>query len=390
MQFKDIIGQRPLINRLTEVIDSGKVSHAQLFCGRMGYGTLALALAYVQYLNCQNRKHYAEPGTATGLRADSCGECPSCKKIGKMVFSDLHFIFPNAATSKVESKPSSADFYDEFSTFVTENRGYCTTEGWFRYLGVESKQGIINVRDANEIIRLLGLKTYESQYKSAIVWMPEKMNIEASNKLLKTLEEPSSNTLIIMVAENTDRLLSTIVSRTQSVIVHKIDAESLAQALVKSHPELPVETINQAAAAAQGDYLAACEMLGQSEQKAYFAKLFMNWMRQLFKLNMQPLSKTVDEISSLGREQQKQFLRYVLEVVRACFLKNIAGTDAPYTLKFDDQKFTTAFPTMITVNNIEKLENIINESLYSIERNSYSKITFMNLSFVISKLLKNR
>ena len=390
MQFKDIIGQRRLINQLTRIIDDGKVSHAQLFVGNMGYGTLALALAYIQYLNCQNRQHHTITDPERQLAADSCGECPSCKKINSLMYSDLHIIFPNAATKKVDKNQSSEDFQNEFRDYVTVNKGYCSFDGWFRSLGVESKQGIINVRDGKELIRQLSLKTYESDYKTAIVWLPEKMNTETANKLLKTIEEPTGNTLIILVAEERERLLSTIISRTQPINIHAIDSESLAARLAEEHPELPGDDIQKIALAAEGNYLTANEYISQSEQRTHFANIFVNWMRKLFKLDIASLAKTVDEIADLGQEQQKQFLRYVLDIMRACLLKNLTGTDSPYILSFGDEKFTASFPKMITARNIEKLEKDINESLYNISRNAYAKITFMALSFAISKSLKNR
>ncbi len=390
MQFKEIIGQRKLINQLTRIIDSGKVSHAQLFVGNMGYGTLAIAIAYIQYLNCKNRQHYDIGDPDTQLQADSCGECPSCKKINALMHSDLHIIFPNATTKKVDKNPSSAEFQNEFREYVTQSHGYCSFNGWFHHIGAESKQGIINVRDGNDLIRDLSLKTYESDYKSAIVWLPEKMNVVTANKLLKTIEEPYGNTLILLVAEEQDRLLQTILSRTQHINVRRIDTPSLAQRLSAEHPDIPTANITDIATAAEGNCLLANEFVNQSEQQKQFAQLFVDWMRKLFKLDIYNLSKTVDTLGDMGLEQQKQFLNYALDVFRACFLKNTTGKASAYTLSFNDQKFSNSFPKMITVNNIENIENAINNSLFNISRNAYDKIIFMTLSFAISKSLKNR
>lgn len=390
MQFKEIIGQRKLINQLTRVIDQGRVSHAQLFVGNMGYGTLAMALAYTQYLYCQNRQHYNIDDDSLQLQADSCGECPNCKKISSLVHSDLHIVFPNTTTKQVTKNPSSSDFQNEFREYVLANGGYCYFNGWFQNIGVESKQGLINVRDGLELIRQLSLKTYESKYKTAIVWLPEKMNAETSNKLLKTIEEPSENTLILLVAEEHERLLPTIISRTQHINIRRIDDNSIFDRLSSEHPEVPMETLKDIVQSAEGNYLLAKEFVNQSEQQGVFAELFVSWMRKLFKLDMSALAKSVDDICSLGQEQQKQFLRYVLDVLRACFMKTATGMESPYILSFGDEKFAKSFPQMITVRNIEKLEKDINESLYYISRNAYDKIMFMSLSFAISKSLKNR
>lgn len=387
MHFKDIIGQRVLINRLTRIIDSGRISHAQLFLGKNGYGSLALALAYAQYLNCENKVHYTDVDEQTQLRADSCGECASCKKYQQLVHSDLHFIFPNTAVKATDKDVSSKDLMQEFCEYVLENNAYVRLESFFEYLGVEKKQGAINVRDAAEINRILSLKTYESKYKVMVIWMIEKLNITAAPKLLKILEEPTENTIFLLVSENQDKILSTIRSRVQNVPVRKIDEQSMRQYLLQQDilPDCNVDNIVQAA---EGDIIEALNLINKTEQDKLFAELFVTWTRQLFKLQMSSLSQWVDKLHTMGREQQKQFLLYALNSFRACFLKTVVGINLSYQLDFGDEKFNNAFPRMITERNIEGIENVINKTIYTIERNAFSKIAFMDLSFSISKLLK--
>ncbi len=387
MHFKDIIGQRVLINRLTRIIDSGRISHAQLFLGKNGYGSLALALAYAQYLNCENKVHYTDVDEQTQLRADSCGECASCKKYQQLVHSDLHFIFPNTAVKATDKDVSSKDLMQEFREYVLENNAYVRLESFFEYLGVEKKQGAINVRDAAEINRILSLKTYESKYKVMVIWMIEKLNITAAPKLLKILEEPTENTIFLLVSENHDKILSTIRSRVQNVPVRKVDEQSMRQYLLQQDilPDCNVDSIVQAA---EGDIIEALNLINKTEQDKLFAELFVTWTRQLFKLQMSSLSQWVDKLHTMGREQQKQFLLYALNSFRACFLKTVAGINLSYQLDFGDEKFNNAFPRMITERNIEGIENVINKTIYTIERNAFSKIAFMDLSFSISKLLK--
>lgn len=387
MQFKDIIGQRPLINQLTRIIDSGRISHAQLFFGKNGYGSFALAFAYAQYLNCENREHYDIADESTQLRADSCGACPSCKKYQQLVHSDLHFIFPNTTVKSTDKDTSSKDYMAEFRSYMIENNLYARLEPFFEYLGVEKKQGYINVRDANEIIRILSLKTYESKYKVMIIWMIEKLNISAAPKLLKILEEPTENTIFLLVSENQEKILSTIRSRVQMVPVKKIKDHDIEQFLA-THQSMDNYQIEKIAQAAEGDIIEALNIIEQKEQDILFAELFVTWTRQLFKLQMHSLSQWVDRIHTMGREQQKQFLLYALSSFRACFLKTIAGVTLSYQLDFGDEKFNNAFPNMITKKNIEGIENAINKTIYAIERNAFSKIAFMDLSFSISKLLK--
>lgn len=383
MQFKDIVGQRVLINRLTEIIDSGRISHAQLLLGQNGYGTLPLALAYAQYLNCEHRQHFGE---GSDLRADSCGECPSCKKYQQLAHSDLHFIFPTTTNNKVKKDPCSDEFQEDFRQFVLEKGGYVTLDQWYSYIEVENKQGAIYVRDAKSIIDSLSMKAYESAYKVVIIWMVDLLRTDAANKLLKILEEPSPRTLFLLVGEQQERLLSTIISRTQLLRVGKIDDESLLRYLRNENPQITGDLV----AAAEGNLLNAKQLVEQGENEKRYAQMFVTWMRQLFKLNMANLSAWVDEIAGMGREQQKQFLQYAMGSIRACYLKSCAGVEQRYNLQFGDEKFNTAFPHMITPNNIERLDDIFSEAEHAIGRNAYAKIVFMELSFRISKALKKR
>lgn len=352
MQFKDIIGQEVIANSLTEIIDSGRVSHAQLFLGGTSSGSLALAIAYAQYLNCGNRQHFHNHEHGV-LRADSCGTCPSCLKYQQLSHSDLHFYFPTASIQSV-TKPQSSLFQSEFRDFLNSFNQRGTLEQWYDFVGLENKQGMIRELDADDIVRSLSLKSYEGDYKVVIIWMAEKINDVAANKILKNLEEPDPRTLIILVAEQSEKLLSTVISRTQLVKIPSVRS-SLAIS-----PEV--------------------------EQR--FASSYVVWMRQLFKLNMLSLSTWVDEISALNREQQKQFLTYSLQAIRECFLRNNAGM--PQSMDFGDDKFNASFPSMITERNIERLDKAFNNAIFAIERNAYSKITFMELSFSISKALKKR
>lgn len=352
MQFKDIEGQHVLINHLTEIIDSGRVSHAQMFLGPTASGSLALAIAYAQYLNCSNRQHYPE---GSPLRADSCGECPNCRKYRQLIHSDLHLVFPNSATTTVKGNEVCAEsFQEKFREFLNKFNQCGTEDQWYELLDIANKQGLIRERDAANIVKTLSLKSYEGGYKVLIIWLAERMNTPAANELLKTLEEPSEGTLILLVCENRDKMLSTIISRVQTVVVPSIASGFSA------------------------------------EKKAAFGKMFVSWMRLLFKLNMRTLSAWVDQIHTLGREQQKQFLQYSQEAIRACFLKTVAGIALPGELEFGDEKFDTSFPAMITTRNVEKMNDAITDTIYAIERNAYAKISFMQLSFTMSKLIKNR
>lgn len=348
MQFKDIVGQRDVINRMTEIIDSGRISHAQLILGPSEDGSLQLALAYLQYLCCTDRKHYGDGD----LRADSCGCCPSCKKIGQLMHPDLHLFFPTAPTSSVKDNTSAALFQKEFHDYLLESGARGSLNDWLSYLGIENKQAIINVRDAADIISSLSLKSYEGGWKMVVVWMADKMNTQSANELLKTLEEPSPGTVILLTAESDERMLSTIRSRVQTIRMQ------------------PTGNNREAELAEQ------------------FAPLLVAWLRLLFKLKMKELNTQIEQLAALGREQQKLFLKYTIGVMRGCFLNTEASI--PYSIGSGDAKFDAMFPKMITQNNIELVEKALSEAAFAIERNANPKIALMELSFRMSKALKKK
>ena len=337
MQFKDIVGQRVLINKLTEVIDSGRISHAQMFLGRMGYGTMALAVAYVQYLMCEHRIHHGE---GAELRADSCGECPSCKKIQGMMHPDVHFFFPTVNTSKIE-KPSCAEYRSDFHKFLLENNFYVNLNDWYTYSGAENKQGEYRALDSVELIEEVARKSYEGREKVFILWM----------------------------AENDARMLSTVKSRVQTIRVPRI---------LDAH--LPEE--------AEGDYMIARRLENEMQDTTETKRLFVDWMRLLFKLKMAELSQWVESIASIGRERQKLFLNFVMDYMRRSFSQTAANQ--PANLNTGDARFDTMFPSMVTPRNVEQIYESLSEALFSIERNANPKVTFMQLSFQLSKHIKNR
>ena len=347
MQFKDIVGQRDVINRLTEIIDSGRISHAQHIIGEERDGSLQLALAYLQYLCCEHRQHFSDGN----LRADSCGECPSCKKIGTLQHPDLHFVFPNPPNGS--QSVSSEDYMVEFLDFVRSTNAKGTLDDFNQSLSGDVRTSIIRASDAAQIIKVLEMMPYEGGWRMMIIWNAYKMNASAANELLKTLEEPLPNTIILLVDNYDKKLLPTIVSRVQPIVLHRNDHADEEQELARE-----------------------------------YAPLLVAWLRLLFKLKMKELAAQVEKMAAMGREQQKQFLTYALGVMRDCFLKTAAGL--PCSLNSGDEKFDAMFPGMITTNNIEMIDAAFNDALFAIERNAYGKIALMELSFRISKALKKR
>ena len=346
MQFKDIVGQRDIINRLTAVIDSGRVSHAQRIIGDERDGSLQLAWAYLQYLCCEHKQHF-ENGE---LRADSCGECPSCKKISQLVHPDLHFIFPNPPNGS--SNVSAEDYMKEFLDFMLNTHALGTLNDFNDTLSGDVKTSMIRETDAAHLVKVLSMKPYEGGWRMVVIWNADRMNAAAANELLKTLEEPLPMTIILLVDNYDKKLLPTIESRVQTI---KLKAGS-EKSKVEDNPE--------------------------------FAGMLVGWLRMLFKLKMKELSAQVDKMAALNREQLKLFLQYGLGTMRACFLATAAGVECH--LGSGDEKFDSQFPKMITTNNIELIESAFDDAIYAIERNAYAKIALMELSFRISKALKKR
>ena len=342
MQFKDIVGQQDIADRLAAAIDSGRVSHAQMLLGDTSVA-MPMAMAYLQYLCCENRQQ------ADG-HADSCGQCPSCKKISQLMHPDLHLIFPNPPNGS--TAVSAADYQKEYRDFLLQHHAAGSLDQWHAFLSTDVKTSMIRERDAAHIVEVLNLKPYEGGWRMLVIWKPTAMNASAANELLKTLEEPLPGTLILLVDDTDEDLLPTIRSRVQTT-------------------NLPSPNPSR-----------------NPEDTALFAPLIVGWLRMLFKLKMKELAAQVDKMAALNRQQQKQLLAYTASLMRDCFLCSAAGL--PCSLGSGDEKFDAQFPKMITNNNIEAINAALDDALFAIERNANAKIALMELSFRMSKALKKR
>ena len=378
MLFKDIAGHKKIKEKLIYTIKNKRVSHALLFDGPEGNGKLALAIAYAQYLSCTNKKEN-----------DSCGECPSCKKYRKLIHPDLHFVYPVVKTKKT-TKPVSDDYIKEWRTFILE-RPYHAFNPWLEHIGVENQQAGIFAQESSEIIRKLNFKTFEAEYKVMIVWMPEKMNTAASNKLLKMIEEPPPKTLFILVSENRERIIKTILSRTQTIKIPKIDNQSIFDK-IKEKYNFDNEKINEIVRIANGSCLKA-EKAIKSEGEENISENFKNFtdlMRLSYSVEVSGLIKWSEQISKLGRERQKEFINYSLLMLRENFIMNIAPevkNNIVY-LSGKEKQFSDKFCKFIHQNNINHLNNEFNKASRHIERNGYDKLIFLDLALKTAKLLK--
>jgi DNA polymerase-3 subunit delta' len=377
MQFKDVIGQQQVKERLLATVRENRIAHTQLFLGPEGSGNFALAIAFAQYINCQNKQD-----------GDSCGTCPSCVKYSKFAHPDLHFIFPTATTDKVKKNPESKLFQEEWLRFVNAREGYVTQSAWYETLGIGNKQGTIYARDANEIIRLLGFKPYEASVKVVVIFQAERLYPDASNKLLKSLEEPPDNTLIILVAEHYEMILPTVRSRAQLVKVPRLSVEEIRDALARRFPDVEnQEQIDEAAVLSNGNWNLALELMEQSDESEYNFIKFRDWMRLCFRGNdYLGMNEMIQELSRLGREKQKKFLQYGLGVIHNSLFVNQEQLNV-LPVRAAEKDYLQKFAPYVNGANQKEMYELLNEAVYHIERNAHPGILFADLSFRLSALM---
>jgi len=378
MQFKSIIGQQEVKRKLVKSVHENRVAHTQLILGPEGSGSMALAIAFIQYINCKNK-----------TESDSCGVCNSCIKYQKFSHPDLHLYFPSSTNHKVKKDPKSQLFVNEFREYLEQCGAYPTQKGWYTLLGVGNKQGTIYTRDATDIIREMSLKSYEAEYKTFIIWMPERLHESASNKLLKTFEEPPEKTLIILVGERYELLLPTVRSRAQLVKVTKLKDDEIADALF-SKTEATEEEAFQLALTANGNWNLALEAYENVEETQTNFLLFRQWLRLCFRPgNFIELNKLNGELARLGRERQKSFLNYALEIIHNSLQHN-QGNNQLVKKSGEEFEFSEKFAPYINGTNQTEIYKLLNESIYHIERNVHAAILFSDLSLKIGDLLKKK
>ena len=370
MLFKEIIGQNEIKARLLRSVNEGRISHAQLFLGPQGSGSLALAVAYAQYICCSNKKE-----------DDSCGTCSSCVKYNKLIHPDLHFVYPVALSKDVRV---STDVAKEWREAFLDNP-YITLFNWFEQLEAENKQAVIGVEESGEILRKLSLTTYESDYKIMIIWQADKMNAASANKLLKILEEPPDKTLFLLVCESEDQLLRTILSRTQLIKIPKLTDEDITKALIERNGISP-ETADSTAHLADGNYAEALLLINENENAAQNLASFQKLMRASLKFDPKAVLTWIDEVSATGRERQKNFLKYALHIMRESLMISYADTSL-VKLGIEEEEFVKKFSPFIHANNVERFIEELNKAYFHMERNANTKILFMDLAFKFNELL---
>ena len=378
MLFSNILGQTHIKNHLLKSIENGRIPHAQLFVGKTGSGLLPIALAYAQAILCSNH--------AIGSKAhENC-----MNMVANLAHPDLHFVFPVNTTEKIKKNPFSELFMEQWRAFVLENP-YGSLYDWLAFLGIDKKQGNINVDQAKQMLKSLSLKAYEGGHKIMIIWMADRMNTACANKILKLVEEPPQKTVLLLLTEHQQQILGTIQSRCQKLHFPALSEQDISNQLTENKG-VEIKKAKKISSLSHGDYHQALNLLNNLGDDAVFENWFVDWVRTAFKAkgnkdSINALISWSEEIAKQGRETQKKFLGYCLETFRQALLKNyktdsLLFFDAPNT-KFSIEKFAP----FVHQNNIFEISEALEIASYHIERNGNAKIIFTDLSIKLTRLL---
>jgi DNA polymerase III subunit delta' len=372
MLFSNIIGQEDIKDQLIKSVVQNRMSHAIILLAPEGTGGLPLGLAFTQYLVCEDKQ-------ADG----ACGKCQACLKANKYIHPDIHFSYP-VIPRKPGDKPVSTDYAAEWREFIAAHP-YGNAYDWLQFIGAENKQGNITATECQDIIHKLSLKSFESQYKILLMWMPEYLGNEG-NRLLKLIEEPPANTLFLLVAENQEQILATILSRTHLIKVNPLPKEVMVEALI-SRAQIPPAKARQAATIAAGNYREALYLLQNSDDD--YHELLRNWLNYIFTGNRIALQEWVDTVAKMGRENQKQFLRYFINLLEHTLrLKYIDKSQLAFSEEETD--FATKLQKLANLQQMELIMQELDSACYYVERNANAKLLFHALSIKLQYIFKKR
>ncbi len=400
MTFAEVVGQREVIERLKQMVAEDHLPHALMLCGPAGAGKLALATAFACHLLSLRDKQAASDGlfggASSGLFGGASGASPEnfgasddsheSPMLRKLEHPDLHFTFPTIKLPSMGSdhKPISDDFIREWRELLLESP-YFSMDQWLKAIGAENQQAIITAGESDELVRKLSLKSSQGGYKVSVIWLPERMNIECANKLLKLIEEPPSQTAFIMVCQEPDKLLETIRSRVQRIDVRKLDDETIRQALVEQRG-IDEESARRVARLANGSWLRALEQLQSGTENEQFLDLYIQLMRLAYLRNVRELRRWSDTIAAFGREKQKRFLDYMLRMTRENFMYNFQQPELVY-LTQGEEDFARNFARFINEANVLQLYDLLNRCIRDIGQNANAKIVFFDLTLQVIVLL---
>lgn len=377
MNFSRIPGHQEIIDRLLRSVREGRVSHAQLFTGPEGCGSLALALAFAQYVSCENRQE-----------TDSCGTCKSCTKYEKMIHPDLHYVFPVIKKKNSNDEPVSDDYLPWWREFIQQSPFRGITD-WFCKIGSEeSGQGTIYTAESTEIIRKLSLKPFESDFKIMIIWLPERMNPTSANKLLKLIEEPPDKTLFLLVSDEPDKILPTILSRCQLVKIPAFKSDEIKSYLRSTYGTTENEA-SKVSLLARGSLLKAICIVEKDESASQYLDNFRTLMRHAWKRDVVSLIEWSEKNASAGRESQKNFLEYSLRLLRENLMLSLKQVKNELVFLSDEEaSFSEKFHPFINPENCKSLAEEFNIAAMHIEGNGYAKLVFLDLALKVTRLIR--
>ena len=382
MQFKDVLADKALKQKLIDLARSGRAAHAQFFLAQPGSHALALAVAYGQYLCCE---HPTE--------TDSCGECPSCKQYAKLSHPDLHLYFPNCTTKSVKKDPDSAQLASEFKDFVLKYDFHVEIHDWLAELEGENKQASINTRDCSDILRHNSTRSYQDGYKVYILWCVDRLYHSAAPKLLKTLEEPESKSVFILISEEPDKILNTILSRTQLVKIPRLTDSDIAEKLRQTYPELSQDEAADIALLAEGDYNKAMRVATDNEEQSALLQQFELFFdsvvafaqkKSFVTVQYEQVQGVFDEVIKQGREYQKQFLQLVLRMLRNILMLNSSNSDL-LKVTHQERSVIAKYQGVLNLKQISSMTELCNKAIYHITRNGNSSLVFTDLYFQMAK-----
>jgi DNA polymerase-3 subunit delta' len=390
MQFSQITGQQETKEQLVSMVRHNRLSHALLFLGKEGTGSLPLSVALTQYMVCEkisgnlsdsSQSLFGSSEVTKIIPSDACGVCAACVKAEQLIHPDIHFSYP-VIPRKSGDKPVSTDYIKEWREFI-KLYPYGNVYDWLQFIGAENKQGNITAHECNDIIRKLNLKSFESAYKILLMWMPEYLGNEG-NKLLKLIEEPPANTLFILVANDESQILPTILSRTQLIKIPALETADIEKALVNRARVAP-EQARQIASISEGNYREALQLINHAEED--WQSLLRDWLNAALKTGPVAQVKWVDEISKLGREKQKQFLRYFNHLLELAVRLRIAGSESTINIADNERDFALRLNKISTLSQQYAIVEEIDKATYYIERNANAKMLFQALTIKLYHII---
>ena len=368
MRFADVIGHEDVKQRLRDMVDSDRVPHALMLSGMPGLGKMRMARAFLQYLMCQDRHD-----------GDSCGVCPVCRQVEALNYPDVHYVFP-MVKRKSAGKVVCEDYTKEWRSFLSDH-SYMPMRGWLEAMDAGNSQPYIYAEESGEVLRKLSLSSYAGRFKATVIWQPEKMNPAAANKLLKIIEEPYPDTVFIMVSDEPDLILPTIMSRTQRIGMLPLRPEEISEALVREY-RLSPDTATAVARLADGSYLRAIENVDTHDEATQFRDIFQSVMRNAYARNVAELKRLSDDIAAMGRDKTRRYLAYMDAMLRENLIYNL-GNPSLNLLTPEEQAFSSRFSPFVNMANVGPMNDAVCAASADIARNANSKIVCFDLMLSI-------